>query len=296
MLQKKENIMGFCFLIPALILISILIIYPLINTIYLSFRSQLIYELKGHFIGLANYIEILQDQDKEFWNALSLSIIWTVVTVIAQVLLGVGAALLLNEDFIGRTLARALVLLPFFMPTISITLMWKWLLNENYGIFNNILIQLNIISEPISWLGNSHFAFFSVICIAIWRFSPFVIISILACLQTIPLELYEAAEIDGANKWVQFRNITLPAIKGVLLVVILLRGIFMFKKVDLFLILTGGGPGTATQTLPVLIYKSAFHAMQLGKGAAYAIVVLLVSIIFITLYMRITGKSQEEVG
>ena len=294
MLQKKDNIMGFCFLIPALILLSILIIYPLINALYLSFHSQLIYELKGHFIGLANYIEIFQS--KEFWNALSLSIIWTVANVIAQVLLGVSAALLLHEDFKGRTLARALVILPFFMPTISESLMWKWLLNENYGIVNYILMQLNIISEPISWLGSARFALFSLICIGIWRFTPFVIITILARLQIIPLELFEAAEIDGASKWSQFRYITLPEIKSVLLVVILLRGIFMFKKVDMFLILTGGGPGTSTQTLPVLIFKSAFKAMRLGKGAAYAIVTLLIVTIFIILYMRITGKSQEEVG
>ena len=294
MFQKKDNIRGFYFLIPALLLLSIFIIYPLIDALYLSFRSQLIYELKGNFIGLANYIEILQD--KEFWNALSLSIIWTVANVIAQVLLGVSAALLLNEDFKGRTLARALVLLPFFMPTISVTLMWKWLLNQNYGIFNSILMQLNIISKPINWLENSQLALFSLIFIGIWRFSPFVIINILARLQTIPMELYEAAEIDSASKWSQFRYITLPEIKGVLLVVILLRGIFMFKKVDMFLILTGGGPGTSTQTLPVLIYKSAFGAMRLGKGAAYAMVTLLITTISIILYMRITAKSREEVG
>lgn len=293
MLQKKDNIMGFCLLIPALILVSMLIFYPLINAVYLSFRSQLIYELKGRFIGLANYIEILQEE--EFRNALSLSIIWTAANVIAQVLLGVSAALLLNEDFKGRALARALVLLPFFMPTISIALMWKWLLNESCGIFNYTLMQLNIISKPISWLGNARSALFCVIYIGIWRFTPFVIISILARLQTIPQELYEAAEIDGANKWSQFRYITLPEIKGVLLVVILLRTMFMFKKLDMLLILTNGGPGTSTQTLPVLVYKSAFAAMRLGKGAADSIVILLIVTIFVILYMRITGKSQEEV-
>jgi len=293
MLQKKDNIMGFCLLIPALILVSMLIFYPLINAVYLSFRSQLIYELKGRFIGLANYIEILQEE--EFRNALSLSIIWTAANVIAQVLLGVSAALLLNEDFKGRALARALVLLPFFMPTISIALMWKWLLNESCGIFNYTLMQLNIISKPISWLGNARSALFCVIYIGIWRFTPFVIISILARLQTIPRELYEAAEIDGASKWSQFRYITLAEIKGVLLVVILLRTMFMFKKLDMLLILTNGGPGTSTQTLPVLVYKSAFAAMRLGKGAADSIVILLIVTIFVILYMRITGKSQEEV-
>lgn len=292
-MQKKDNIIGFELLLPALILLSVIIIYPLINCLYLSFRSQLIYELKGNFVGFTNYIEVLKD--KEFWKASSLTIIWTVVNVIAQVLLGVGAAILLNENFIGRTLVRALVLLPFFAPTIAITMLWRWLLNANYGMINYILMSLHIINKPVNWLGNSDLAIFTLIGIAIWRFTPFVIINVLARLQTIPLEIYEAAEIDGANKWIQFRYITLPAIKGVLLIVILLRGLFMFKKVDMFLILTGGGPGTSTQTLPVLVFKTTFQSLMMGKGATIAILTFLITLIFIIVYMKIIGKSQKEV-
>lgn len=289
----RRNVTGFVFLIPALIFLSILIIYPLINSVYLSFFSQLIYELEGRFVGFANYIEVLQDS--EFWNSLLRSIIWTATNIIGQVLIGVIAALLLNEDFKGRSIARAVVLLPFFVPTISIALMWKWVLNESYGIANYLLMQLNIIDKPINWLGDARFALASLIFIGIWRYTPFVVINVLARLQTIPPELYEAAEIDGATRWGQFRFITLPQIKGVLLVVILLRGVFMFKKVDMFLILTGGGPGVSTQTLPVLVYKSAFAAMQLGKGAAYGIMTLVIVLTFIISYMKITTKSQEEV-
>jgi len=294
MLQKRDNVIGFGLVLPALIALSILIIYPLINAVYLSFRSQLIYELKGHFIGLGNYIEIFQN--KEFWDALLLSIIWTVSSVTAQIFLGISAAILLNENFIGRDLARALVLLPFFVPTISITMLWRWLLNVNYGIINYILMSLNIINKPVNWLGDPDLAIFTLIGIAIWRFTPFVIINVLARLQTIPLEIYEAAEIDGASKWMQFRYITLPAIKGVILVIILLRGLFMFKKLDMILILTGGGPGTSTQTLPVLVYKSAFQSMRIGEGAADAILIFLITLIFVIFYMKITLKSQKEKG
>jgi len=273
-------------------LLSVLIVYPLIYSLYLSFYSQLIYELKGNFIGFANYIEALKN--KEFWSALSLSIIWTVSSVFAQILLGISAAILLNENFVGRTLVRALVLLPFFTPTIAVTMLWRWLLDANFGIINYILLSLNIINKPMNWLGDSNLAMFTLIGIGIWRFTPFVIINVLARLQSIPLAIYEAAEIDGANKWTQFRYITLPTIKGVLLVVILLRGLFMFKKVDMFLILTGGGPGTSTQTLPVLVYKSAFQSLRIGKGAADAILTFLITLFFILFYMKITGKSQKE--
>jgi len=292
-LQKKDNIIGFYFLIPALILLSILIIYPLINAVYLSFCSQLIYELKGRFIGLANYIEILQS--KEFWDALLLSFIWTVSSVSAQVLLGVSAALLLNENFKGRGLVRALVLLPFFVPTIATVMMWRWVLDLNYGVFNYLLMSFNIINKSVNWLGNPNLAMFTVINIAIWRFTPFVIINVLARLQIIPPELYEAAEIDGASKWSQFRYITLPELKGVLLVVILLRVIFMFKKLDIILILTGGGPGSSTRTLPVFVFTSTFQALRLGEGAANAILTFLITLTFVLFYTKATVKYNKEV-
>lgn len=280
-------------MIPALILLSILIVYPLVNAIYLSFHRQLIYEAKGVFIGLKNYISILADP--AFWQAFKLSIIWTFATIAGQVVIGVLAALILHEEFKGRGLARAFVMLPFFMPTVAVTLMWKWLLNEQYGIVNHILRSLHLIDKPISWLGTSSLAMITIILIGIWRFFPFVTINVLSRLQTIQQELYEAASVDGANSWRKFWSITFPEIRGVLAVVILLRSLFMFNKVDIILLLTKGGPGTSTLTLPVQAYNYAFEGMQLGRGAANAVIQFFIVLAFIIVYMKTTKKAQEGV-
>jgi multiple sugar transport system permease protein len=253
----------------------------------------MIYELEGRFVGLKNYIKILSSKD--FWLAFARSFIWTGGTLVGQLLIGTAAALLLNKEFKGRTLVRAFVILPFFIPTVSATLMWKWLLNANYGI---ISFWVNTIlgreAEPIMWLTSKSFAFFTVIMIGIWRFFPFVTINVLARLQIIPEELYEAARIDGANTWQLFRYITAPAIKEVFIVVALLRGIFMLKKFDIIYMLTAGGPGTSTETLPLYIYNYAFSGMRLGHGSAAAILLFLTSLAFIILYMRSTKASLGD--
>ena len=290
---KKDNLTGIAFLIPALILMSILIVYPLVNAVYLSFQRQLIYEAKGVFIGLKNYISILAEP--AFWQALKLSVIWTFTTIAGQVVIGVAAALILHEEFKGRGLARALVMLPFFMPTVAVTLMWKWLLNEQYGIVNHILRSMHLIDKPVSWLGTSSLAMITIVLIAIWRFFPFVTINVLSRLQTIQQELYEAASVDGANSWRKFWSITFPEIRGVLVVVILLRSLFMFNKVDIILLLTKGGPGTSTLTLPVQAYSYAFEGMQLGRGAANAVIQFFIVLAFIIVYMKTTKRAQEGV-
>lgn len=288
---KKDHLIGVAFLIPAVIFMAILILYPLINAFYLSFHRQLIYEIQGVFIGFQNYLKILSEPG--FWQALKLSIIWTVVTIAGQVLIGVVAALILHEDFKGRGLARAFVMLPFFMPTVAVTLMWKWLLNEQYGFVNYLLTSLHIIEKPISWLGSSDLAMVSIIFIGIWRYFPFVSINVLSRLQTIQQELYEAANVDGANSWQKFWSITFPEIKGVLLVVILLRSLFMFNKVDIILLLTKGGPGTSTLTLPVQAYSYAFEGMQIGRGSADAVIQFIIVLTFILIYIKTTNKAQE---
>lgn len=293
-LRKKDNYIGIAFLIPALLLMFVLIAYPLVNAFYLSFHRQMIYELKGVYIGFKNYIRILKDP--AFWHAFKLSLIWTFTTIAGQVLVGVVAALILHEDFKGRSLARAFVMLPFFMPTVAVTLMWKWLLNEQYGAVNHLLMAVGLIKEPVSWLGSANLALFSIIMIGIWRFFPFVTINVLARLQTIQQELYEAASVDGANAWQKFWNVTFPAIKPVLVVVILLRSLFMFNKVDIIMLLTKGGPGTSTLTLPVQAYSYAFEGMQIGRGSANAVIQFLIVLAFIIIYLRITKKAQEGEG
>lgn len=285
-MHKKDNLFAISLIIPALILLGILIIYPLINAIYLSFHSKLIYEAKGEFVGFLNYIKTLQSSS--FWHSLKISFIWTTTTVTIQIIIGVIASLFLNEEFKGRTLARALVILPFFIPTIAASLTMRWLFNASYGIINGLLLSFHIIDTPISWLGGPRLALITIIGIGIWRFFPFVVINVLARLQTIPPQLYEAARVDGANIFQQFFYITLPQLKEVILIVFLLRWIFMFKKFDIVYLLTGGGPGAATEVLPILAYRRAFEAMQLGKGATLSMLIFMITFIFIMLYMNVT--------
>jgi multiple sugar transport system permease protein len=292
--KKSDNVLGISLLLPALIVLICLIAYPLIFAVKLGFNSQMIYELQGRFIGLRNYINTFTDPD--FWNSARLSIIWVVVTVGGQMVLGIITALLLNEEFKGRGLARAFILLPFFMPGVSVTLMWRWLLNENYGLINAVLQGWGIIHQPISWLGSANGALAAILFIGIWKYFSFVTINVLAGLQTIPLELYESARVDGANLWAQFRYITLPEIKNVISVVLLLRIIFMFKKFDEIWMLTGGGPGISTSTLPLYAYKYAFTGMQLGRGSAISIIISVMVCCVIFIYLKSTKMNQQEAG
>lgn len=288
---KREKAWGLAFLTPSLVLLLILVAFPLVFAIVLGFQKEYIYETRGTFVGLRNYIEILSD--KNFWVALYMSGIWTVATIGAQLVLGTLIALLLNEKFVGRGLVRAFVLLPFFIPTVSATLMWKWLLNPSYGFVSYYIDLLRGADKaPIMWLSSQSWAFFTVIMIAIWRFFPFVTINILARLQIISPELYESARLDGANPLQSFYYITLPEIKEVFLVVALLRGIFMLKKFDIIYMLTAGGPGNATETLPLYVYNYAFTGMRLGMGSAAAILLFLITLTLIVFYMSRTKVSD----
>lgn len=261
-------------MLPSFVFLGLLIIYPLINAVILSLHSRLIYEVQGEYVGLKNYVEVLRD--RSFWHALWINVLWTAGTVGGQLLIGIIGALLLHEVTRCKGLIRALVMLPFFIPTISVTLAWRWLLNPNFGLINYILKSTGIITKPLSWLSSPQLALGVIIFIAIWRYFPFVLINVLARLQTIPPELYEAARIDGATRWKEFRYITFPEIADVLSAVTVLRIVFMFKKVDEIMMLTGGGPGNATENLSVLAYRIAFQGMQFSKGATISILTFLI--------------------
>lgn len=290
---KKDTLFVITLLCPLIVLLLGLILYPLLNAVLLSLTKQLIYELRGQFVGLLNYIKILNNPS--FWNSFKLSLIWATSTVILQIILGTAVALLLNQEFFGRTLARSLILLPFFMPTVSVALMWRWLYNDSYGIINQLLLSIGFIDKGISWLGSPSVAMISLIFVGLWRFFPFVVINVLARMQIIDPQLYEAAKIDGANSLQRFWYITLHEIKGVVFVVILLRWIFMFNKLDLIWIISRGGPGTSTETLPILSYRIVFEGMKMGIGSAIAILTFLIVFFFILLYMKVT-KAQSGIN
>jgi len=206
---------------------------------------------------------------------------------------GVAAALVLHRTFRGRTAVRALVLFPYMIPTIVAVIVWRWLLNETFGLVDHLLVAWRIVRQPIAWLSVDHIMT-SLIVMSVWQFAPFVTLSVLARLQTIPLELYEAARVDGASAWARFRHITLPQIRAVIFVVILLRGIWMFTKFDtVWLWGEGAGAGAEIRTLPIYAYMRTFTYYQAGFGAALSVVMFVLLMMATGLYFRLFWRDEE---
>ncbi|MGB9699882.1 MAG: carbohydrate ABC transporter permease [Thermodesulfobacteriota bacterium] len=291
--KKREQIIGLCTIAPALFLILALTLYPVAYSIWLSLLEKHSFFPQERFIGLENYIYLWHDP--EFWNSLWLGVVYSVWTIIFQIILGVAAALILNETFVGRGLVRAIVLFPYMIPTIVAVILWKWLLNDTYGIVNYWLLACGIVTAPVSWLGPDHIMF-SVILMSIWQFFPFVLLSILARLQTIPPELYEAAKVDGASAIRRFVHVTLPQIRGILFVVILLRSIWMFTKFDtVWLMGEGAGAGRFIRTLPVYAYMRTLTYYQAGLGAALAVIMFAILVVCTVIYFRMF-REEADIG
>jgi multiple sugar transport system permease protein len=278
---------------PALILILGLTLYPVAYSIWLSLLEKHSFFPQERFVGLENYFYLWKDA--EFWSSLWLGIVYSIWTIVFQVVLGVAAALILNETFVGRGLVRAIVLFPYMVPTIVAVILWKWLLNDMYGVVNYWMVALRIVRDPISWLGADHIML-SLILMSIWQFFPFVLLSILARLQTIPPELYEAAKVDGASALRRFVHVTLPQIRGILFVVILLRSIWMFTKFDTpWLMGEGAGAGRFIRTLPVYAYMRTLTYYQAGLGAALAVIMFAILVVCTVIYFRMF-REEADVG
>lgn len=290
-LERRYSTLGLLLIAPTVLVFSAVIVYPLVSAIYLSMFSIFTPTLQGNWVGLDNYTSLLGKP--EFWGALRNTLVWTVGTLTLQILFGVGMALVLHQNLWFRSLARSLILFPYFISTVVAVLVWKWLFNDLYGILNHLMIAAGLISFPMDYLGTMPNAMISVIFVGAWKYFPFVVIAVLARLQTIPEPLYEAARIDGAGAIARFFDITLPQLRDVLVVIIMLRAIWDFKEFDLIYLLTGGGPITATETLPLLVYKEAFALNQMGMAAAYAVVMMLVMLVFMILYIRRTRTGAD---
>jgi multiple sugar transport system permease protein len=285
----RQQLVGVLVVSPALILILALILYPVAYSIWLSLLEKHSFFPQQRFIGLENYIYLWGDA--EFWTSLWLGVVYSFWTILFQLILGVAAALILNESFMGRGLTRGIVLFPYMIPTIVAVILWKWLLNDTYGIVNYWLLALGIVRDPISWLGTDHIML-STIVMSVWQFFPFVLLSILARLQTIPEELYEAAKVDGASALRRFTHVTLPQIRGILFVVILLRSIWMFTKFDtVWLMGEGAGAGRYIRTLPVYAYMRTLTYYQAGLGAALAVIMFAILMVTTVIYF---GLFREE--
>ena len=291
--KVTQRVTGLLTIAPGLFLILALTVYPVGYSIWLSLLEKHSFFPEQRFIGLDNYIYLWSDA--EFWISLWYGVVYSVWTITLQILLGVAAALILNESFPGRNLARGIVLFPYMIPTIVAVILWKWLLNDIYGLLNYALMASGLIRDPVSWLGADHIML-SLIVVSVWQFFPFVLLAVLARLQTIPPELYEAAKVDGAGAVRRFRHITLPHIRGILYVVILLRSIWMFTKFDtVWLMGEGAGAGRFIRTLPVYAYMRTMTYYQAGLGAALAVVMFGILMVCTVVYFRLF-REEVDIG
>jgi len=289
---NRAAVVGALLLVPVVAAFFLVIAGPLARGVILGFYRVQQITMNTRFVGLGNFERVLGGT--QFWNALWITLQYTVGGLVLQMVLGVGVALLLNQHFHGRALARSLAIFPYLLPIVVATTVWKWLLNPNYGIFNTMLTDVGLISQPIGWFSEPDLALGSVILVSTWRVFPFVVIAILGRLQNIPRQLYDAAATDGASAWSQFWDITLPQLRSVLIITVFLRFIWDFNDFNTIALLTGGGPAEATLTLPVLIYQLGFGQHQLGLAAAVAdLTLILLSVLFV-LYFWMTKPLGDQ--
>lgn len=275
---------GYRFISPAVIMMVALIIYPMVYGIYLSFYNTNLVN-KWKFVGLKYYLQAFTQS--EFYTSVLLTFLFMILVVAGHFLIGFILASVLNKKFVGRTIFRVIFMLPWLFPETVIALLFTWIMNPMYGVLNSILKSLGIISSNISWLGSAELAFPSVVAVCIWKGYPLVMTMILSGLQGISSDLYEAAKIDGANKWKQFLNVTVPGLKPVLTTTIILDSVWWFKQYTLVYTMTGGGPGTATDLISLNIYGTAFNDLRFGKAAAWGIIVFVICYLISKVYRMV---------
>ncbi len=274
---------------PGFVISLAIILFPVLYAIRLSLYAAQSFISKSTFVGLDNYIKIFSEP--RYWQAFAHSLLYATTTVSLQLVIGIAIASVLNQQFYGRNLLRGIALLPYVLPTVSAAYVWQWILDPSNGVVAAILTRLGF--GVVDWFGTPGTAWISLIFISVWQWTPFVTITYLAGLQGVPVELYEAARLDGATSWQCFVRITLPALRPVLMVIMLLRGIFMFNKFDMVWLLTAGGPLNATENLPVLAYQQTFNTFDIGGGAATACSIFLMLVCVIWLVFRLMPIEDE---
>ncbi len=283
-LDRRRQQTGLAFVTPTLLVISLILVYPILQSIVLSFGSSSIDGSEPYrFVGLKHYMTLAGDD--RFWNSLWVTLTFTALSIPLELILGVGLAVLMNEHFRGKGLARLAVLFPWALPTALNTLMWRWMYNADYGLFNAVALQSGIVERPINWLGDETLAMMSMVIVSVWKTSSFMALIILAGLQSIPRELYEAGRMDGMSKWQEFREITLPLLRGPILVALIVRSMDALRTFELPFNLTDGGPVTATESLSLYAYKVIFDFIEFNYGASIVVVQFLVIFVMSLAYI-----------
>ncbi len=290
---KKYNwIYPYLLILPALFIMVGVVFIPVGKAIITSFmNNDLRYPMKTAFIGLENYIEILT-KDSQFWPSLGRTFVWVVLGVGFQFFFGFILALLLNHKFKGRGIVRSLSMLPWVMPGVVIGLVWRWLYDGDYGVVNDLMMKLHMIVNGIPFLAQMDTAFPAVVVTVIWQGIPFFALMILAALQGVSMEMYEAADIDGATFFQKLSHVTLPSIKNTIYVTLMLRVIWVTNSVDIIQNMTSGGPAYATQTISVFVYQKA-QILNLGYASALAVLMSVLLLLVAIPYLNSTFKKIE---
>ena len=288
-IKVKSQRQGYYFTLPIVVMLAALIIYPMVYGFYISFfNTNLV--TKWNFVGFKYYTAAFKEA--AFYQSVLLTTMFMILVVAGHFILGFILATLLNREFKGRTVFRVIFMLPWFFPEAVVALLFTWIMNPMYGILNSALKGLGLISTNISWLGSKELAFPAVVFVCIWKGFPLVMTMILAGLQSISKDYYEAAKIDGASKLAQFRYITIPSLKPILTTVLILDCVWWFKQYTLVYTMTAGGPGTATNLISLSIYGTAFNDLRFGKASAWGILVFFICYL-ISLVSKVVTKENE---
>lgn len=291
---SREYVLAALTVVPAASLFVLIVMLPIVWAFIAAFYHIPAFSPNWEWAGLENFAILASDG--KFWDSLGRNLIFAGGTAFLNTMLGVGVALLLNREFRFKRFALPIGLLPYLIPTAFLGYFALWMSNQQWGVLNQLLLLFGIITEDnlIAWFtGNGRLAMISLVLTHSWKYSIFVTILVLARLQSIPNDLYESAEMCGASKIQQFRDITLPNLKAVLFITILLRGVWNFNKFDIIWILTRGGPGETTTTLPVYAYQEAFLFSRLGVASAVSVVLFTVLSVVAIIYFRVAQPSKE---
>lgn len=290
---RSERLLPYVLLAPAFVVTLVIVFMPMVQAVWTSFYDLILFKPNASkFVGFGNYVKLFNDP--VFWAALWNTLLWIGLTVPLQMGLGLLTALLLNREFPWRGLARALIIIPWALPSVVIALMWRWIYDPNTGVLNDILIYLSVVQQAVPWLADPKVAIYAIIATLTWQGFPFFAVMILAGLQGIPKSQYEAASIDGASSWRQFLHITLPGIAPVLATAGLLRVIWVANSMDVIFVMTGGGPGYATYTLPLYAFIKARQNLDFGYGTSIAVTFTILLGAFVVLYLARTMREVER--
>jgi multiple sugar transport system permease protein len=290
MTPRRRRRAGLAFVAPAAAFLAAVIVFPLGHAFWTSLHR--VRGLNATFVGLGNYVRIFGDD--AFWHSLGVSFAFTTCAVALHLAIGLALALVVNELRVGRTALRILFLTPWMVaPAVGATI-WLWLLEPQFGVVNYLLRAAGIMAAPVAWLGVPVTAFASVVAVDVWRGVPFVMLLMLAGLQTIPVEQYEAAAIDGAHAWTRFRYVTWPNLRYLVVVATTLDLINTIRHYDIIGVMTGGGPAGATEVLPVLIYNTAFRGNRLGEAAAIGVALLAIVLVLAIVYVRAARLDDDK--